>query len=108
MMVTAGLLYLALFALAARMQRHRRALLGQWQQRSVFQHLDVLGWLLLGLSLLSLWRAPDPGIALAGWVGLLALLGGGLMLGMTYRPVLARAAVPLAIALMLAGLRWPG
>ncbi|MDO7835475.1 DUF3325 family protein [Sphingobium sp. HBC34] len=108
MMVTAGLLYLALFALAAHMQRHRPALLGPWQKHPRIRHLAMAGWLLLGLSLLSLGRSPDAGMALVAWVGLLALLGGGVMLGMTYRPVVPRVGVPVAMMLILLGLIAPG
>jgi hypothetical protein len=104
MMVSAGILYLALFALAARMQRHRAVLLGPWQNKGFVPHMELAGWVLLGLSLASLWRTADPGMALVGWTGLLALLGGGVVLGMTYRPAVARLGVPAALAMVLLGL----
>jgi hypothetical protein len=107
MMLTAGLLYLSLFALAARMQRHRPVLLGGWQKRSFVPHLDMAGWICFALSLLSLLRHSDPGTALVSWVGLLALLGGVVMLGMTYRPALPRMGVPVALAMILLGLILP-
>lgn len=103
-MATIGLIYLALFALAARMQRHRPMLLGAWQRRPFVAHLELAGWTLFGLSLLSLWLWQDWGMALVAWVGLLPLLGGVLVLGMTYRPALPRAGVPVAIAVLVAGL----
>jgi hypothetical protein len=104
MTVTIGLLYLALFALAGRMQRHRPVLLARWQQRSFVGHLELAGWALLALSLLSLWLWADVGMALVAWIGLLPLLGGVVVLGMTYRPTVARAGVPVAAALTIAGL----
>lgn len=103
-MATIGLVYLALFALAARMQRHRPILLGAWQRRPFVAHLELAGWTLLGLSVLSLWLWQDVGMALVAWIGLLPLLGGVVVLGMTYRPTLPRAAVPVAAALVIAGL----
>ncbi|WP_196221869.1 DUF3325 family protein [Sphingobium sp. CAP-1] len=107
MMLTAGLLYLSLFALAARMQRHRPVLLGSWHKRPFVRHMEWAGWLLFALSLLSLWRSADPGMALVAWVGLLALLGGGIMLGMTYRPTWPRMGVPVASIMILSGLILP-
>jgi hypothetical protein len=107
MMLTAGLLYLSLFALAARMQRHRPVLLGGWQKHGFVPHLDMAGWTCFALSLVSLLRHSDPGMALVGWVGLLALLGGVVMLGMTYRPALPRIGVPIAGAMVLLGLILP-
>ncbi|WP_420143055.1 DUF3325 family protein [Sphingobium sp.] len=104
MMVTVGLLYLALFALAARMQRHRPILLGGWQCRPFVAHLELAGWTMFGLSLISLLLWQDAGMALVAWVGLLPLLAGILLLGMTYRPMVARAGVPTAMICMLAGL----
>jgi hypothetical protein len=104
MMLTIGLLYLSLFALAARMQRHRPVLLEAWQKRRFVAHLELAGWTLFGLSLLSLWLWQDKGMALVAWVGLLPLLGGIVLLGMTYRPVVPRAGVPLAAFLLIAGL----
>ncbi|WP_298399978.1 DUF3325 family protein [Sphingobium sp.] len=104
MMLTAGLLYLALFALAARMQRHKPVLLDAWQRRPLVAHLEMAGWALLALSLLSLGLAADPGKALVTWVGLLALLCGAIMLGMTYRPALPRIGVPVAALMIPLGL----
>lgn len=103
MMVTVGLIYLSLFALAARMHRHRPILLGPWQRRPFVAHLGLAGWTLLGVSIASLWFWDDVGMALVAWIGLLALFAGGLLLGMTYRPMLPRAAVALAVALVLLG-----
>ncbi|MEC3909314.1 DUF3325 family protein [Sphingobium sp. CR2-8] len=104
MMLTTGLLYLALFALAARMQRHRPLLLDAWQRHPFVAHLALAGWMLLGLSLLSLWLWADVDMALVAWIGLMPLLGGAIMLGMTYRPALPRIGVPVAAAMMVAGL----
>lgn len=104
MILTIGLLYLALFALAGRMQRHRPILLSIWQRRPFVGHLELAGWALLGLSLLSLWLWADIGMALVAWIGLVPLLGGVVVLGMTYRPAVARAGVPVAAALTIAGL----
>ena len=104
MMTTIGLLYLSLFALAARMQRHRPVLLGSWQKRRFISHLELAGWTLFGLSLLSLWLWADIGMALVAWTGLLPLLAGSVVLGMTYRPAVPRAGVPVAAILLVAGL----
>ncbi|RYM13855.1 DUF3325 family protein [Sphingobium cupriresistens] len=104
MTVTIGLLYLALFALAGRMQRHRPVLLTTWQRRPFVGHLELAGWTLLGLSLLSLMLWADVGMALIAWIGLLPLLGGVVVLGMTYRPAVARAGVPVAAVMLVAGL----
>lgn len=104
MMLTIGLLYLSLFALAARMQRHRPLLLTAWQKRPFVAHLELAGWTLFGLSLLSLCLWQDSGMALVAWIGLLPLLGGILLLGMTYRPAIPRAGVPIAGLLLVAGL----
>jgi hypothetical protein len=104
MMVTIGLLYLSLFALAARMQRHRPVLLDAWQRRPFTAHLQLTGWTLLGLSLVSLTLWHDVGMALVAWIGLLPLLAGALLLGMTYRPAFTRMGVPIAAALAVAGL----
>ncbi|WP_311267813.1 DUF3325 family protein [Sphingobium sp. WCS2017Hpa-17] len=104
MMLTIGLLYLSLFALAARMQRHRPVLLATWQKRPFVAHLELAGWTLFGLSLLSLWLWQDSGMALVAWVGLLPLLGGVVLLGMTYRPAIPRAGVPVAALLLITGL----
>jgi hypothetical protein len=104
MMLTIGLLYLALFALAGRMQRHRPVLLGAWQRRPFVSQLELMGWTLLGLSWFSLWQWPDIGMALVAWIGLLPLLAGAVVLAMTYRPMWARVGVPVATALAIAGL----
>jgi hypothetical protein len=104
MMASAGLLYLALFALAARMNRHRAVLLGPWQRRAFVPHLALAGWLLLALSLAGLWATADAGMALVEWIGLLALLSGGVTLCITYAPGVARAGVAAALALVLTGL----
>jgi len=104
MMATIGLLYLALFALAGRMQRHRPVLLTAWQKRPFVAYLAWAGWALLGLSLITLWLWTDLGMALVAWIGLLPLLGGVVILGMTYRPAVPRAGVPVAAALTIAGL----
>lgn len=104
MMLTIGLLYLSLFALAARMQRHRPVLLGNLQKRPFVAHLELAGWTLFGLSLFSLWLWQDVGMALVAWIGLLPLLGGVVLLGMTYRPDIPRAGVPIAALLLVAGL----
>jgi hypothetical protein len=104
MMLTIGLLYLSLFALAARMQRHRPVLLGTWQKRPFVAHLELAGWTLFGLSLLSLWLWADIGMALVAWVGSLPLLGGLVVLGMAYRPAVPRAGVPVAAMLLVAAL----
>lgn len=104
MMATIGLLYLSLFALAARMQRHRPVLLTTWQKRPFVAQLELAGWTLFGLSLLSLWLWQDVGMALVAWVGLLPLLGGIVLLGMTYRPAIPRAGAPVAAFLLVAGL----
>jgi hypothetical protein len=104
MIVTAGLLYLGLFALAASMDRHRRALAGPWHQPAVAPLLAPGGWCLLVLSLCSITPLWQGGVGLVSWCGLLPLVGGLLMLGLTYRPAWLRPGLVVAGLLILAGL----
>lgn len=104
MIATTGLLYLAIFALAAHKQRHRSVLLGPWERKALVPHLDLAGWLLLLLSLLSLCRAGDLGMAFVAWVGLVAAGASLVTIGMTYRPGLVQGGVALALAMTILGL----
>lgn len=104
MTASAGLLYLALFALAAHKQRHRPALLGPWERKAFVPHLDLAGWLLMLVSLLSLYPADDIGMAFVGWIGLVAAVACLVTLGMTYGPSLVQSGVAVALAMIIFGL----
>ena len=54
MIAAAGLLYLGLFAIAASMGRHRRALSGPWHQPATAPLLAPVGWCLILRSLLAM------------------------------------------------------
>lgn len=103
MIATAGLLYLGLFAIAANMDRHRRAMPGPWQDAAVAPILAPAGWTLLALSLLSIVPVWNGGVGLVSWCGLLPLIGGVLMLGLTYRAHWLRIALIPALMLVIAG-----
>lgn len=104
MIAMASLLYLGLFAIAASMNRHQRALDGPWQQSAIASTLAPAGWSLLALSLLSIAPVWNGGVGLVSWCGLLPLIGGGVMMGLTFRPDWLRIAVLPALALVVAGL----
>ncbi|MCI4591745.1 DUF3325 domain-containing protein [Sphingobium sp. BYY-5] len=104
MIASAGLLYLGLFALAAAMDRHRRVLAGPWHRPAIAPLLAPLGWCLLALSLLSIAPVWKGGVGLVSWCGLLPLVGGVVMLGLTYRPAWLRPGLAAAALLILAGL----
>ncbi|NWK97658.1 DUF3325 domain-containing protein [Sphingobium lactosutens] len=104
MIVTAGLLYLGLFALAASMDRHRRVISGPWQQPAVTPLLAPAGWCLLALSLFSIAPLWQGGVGLVSWCGLLPLIGGIIMLGLTYRPAWLQPGLVVACLFILAGI----
>ncbi|WP_325233724.1 DUF3325 domain-containing protein [Sphingobium sp.] len=103
MISSAGFLYLGLFALAASMDRHRRTLAGPWHRPPVAPLLAPTGWCLLGLSLLSIAPGWHGGIGLVNWCGLLPLVAGIMMLGLTYRPEWLRPGLVVALLLIAAG-----
>jgi len=97
-----GLLYLGMFALAAGMSRHADPLLGTQAKLTALRHPARYGWLLVALSLLLAIFARDGGQALVLWFGLIPLASAVILLGLTYRPAVPRAVVPLAILMVLA------
>lgn len=103
-MITAGLLYLGLFALAAGMARHAPALLGGWSAAPLAGRLPAIGWTLVALSLLATLAAADWPVALVRWVGLLPAMAGIILLGLTYHTSIPRAGVVVAAGLVLLGL----
>ena len=106
-MMMAGLLYLGLFALAAAMQRHRKALAGPWHGPTWAPLLAPGGWALLGLSLLPVVARWDNGVALVSWVGLLTVAGALILLGLTYRPHWLSRGLIAAIVILILGLILP-
>ena len=71
MIASAALLYLGLFLLAGRMQRHHAVLLGPWRDVARRTPMDLAGWGLMLLSLASLARAGEWSFAIVAWIGLL-------------------------------------
>lgn len=103
MIAAAGLLYLGLFAIAASMGRHRRALSGPWHQPATAPLLAPVGWCLILGSLLAMLPHWQGGVGLVSWIGLLPLLGGALLLGLSYRPRWLVHGAAAAALLSLAG-----
>lgn len=97
-----GLLYLGMFALAAGMSRHGPPLLGAQGKRAWLRHPARYGWALVALSALLAIFAGDGGQALVLWFGLIPLASAVILLGLTYRPAIPRACVPLAALLVVA------
>ncbi|HEU0095372.1 MAG TPA: DUF3325 family protein [Rhizomicrobium sp.] len=102
-MIAAGLLYLGLFALAASMSRHAPALLGGWKSAFPAAFLPATGWIFIALSLLVSLAAADWPIALVRWGGLLPLMAGVILLGLTFRAAVVQAGAIGAIGLILFG-----
>jgi len=102
-MIAAGLLYLGLFALAAGMPRHAHTLLGRWHIAPLIQYAPALGWTLILLSLLAALAVPDWPRALVGWFGLMPVMAGTLLLGLTFGVGIARAGAVFAVGLVIAG-----
>jgi len=96
-----GLLYLGMFALAAGMSRHAPPLLGAQSKLSALRHPARYGWVLVALSALLAAFAHDGGQALVLWFGLIPLVSAILLLGLTYRPAVPRAVVPVAALMVL-------
>ncbi|WP_370310359.1 DUF3325 family protein [Sphingobium abikonense] len=104
MIAAAGLLYLGLFALAASMNRHQRALAGPWHQPGAAPLLAPGGWLLILCSLIAMLPHWQGGIGLVSWIGLLPLVGGLLLLGLSYRPRCLVQGLGGAIAIVILGI----
>jgi len=102
-MIAAGLLYLGLFALAAAMPRHAPDLLGRWNAPPFATRLALIGWPLILLSLAATLLTPDWPRALVTWFGLVPLAAGMVLLGLSYRAVLAQGAALAAAVLVLVG-----
>ena len=102
-MIAAGLTLLGFFALAGAMPRHAPALLGHWAPGIRPGLLRALGWLLLVAALAATLSASDWPIALVRWFGLLPLAAGGVLLGLTYDPRLARGVAALGVPAILLG-----
>lgn len=97
-----GLLYLGMFALAAGMSRHGPPLLGPQGKHSWLRYPSRYGWALVALSALLAIFSRDGGQALVLWFGMIPLASAITLLGLTFRPAVARACVPIAILLVLA------
>ena len=97
-----GLFYLGMFALAAGMSRHGPPLLGTQAGRRWLRHPARYGWVLVALSALLAIFARDGGQALVLWFGLVPLVSAIILLGLTYRPAITRACLPIAALLILA------
>jgi hypothetical protein len=102
-MIAAGLLYLGLFALAAGMPRHTHRLLGRWHIVRPVHYAPVLGWSLILLSLLAALVVRDWPRALVAWFGLMPVMAGTLLLGLTFGAGIARTGAAFAVALVIAG-----
>ncbi|MBQ1500255.1 MAG: DUF3325 domain-containing protein [Sphingomonas sp.] len=100
-MAVAGLLYLGMFALAAGMSRHADPLLGPQAKRAALRHPARPGWALVALSFLVACLAGDGGRALVLWFGLIPFVSAIILLGLTYRPAVPRAVVPVAMLMVL-------
>jgi len=96
-----GLLYLGMFALAAGMSRHAPPLLAEQAKLAALRHPARWGWALVTLSALLAIFARDGGQALVLWFGLVPLVSAILLLGLTYRPAVPRAVVPVAALMVL-------
>lgn len=97
-----GLLYLGMFALAAGMSRHGPPLLGAQEKLPALRHPARYGWALITISALLAIFAHDGGQALVLWFGLVPFASAIVLLGLTYRPAVPRACVPVAALLVLA------
>jgi hypothetical protein len=96
-----GLLYLGMFALAAGMSRHGPPLLGAQGKLAWLRHPARYGWALIAVSALLAIFARDGGQALVLWFGAIPLVSAVILLGLTYRPAIARACVGFAALLIL-------
>ena len=103
MIAAAGLLYLGLFLLASSMSRHQRALAGPWHQPAMAPLLAPVGWLLILASLMAMLPHWQGRIGLVSWLGLLPLVGGLLLLGLSYRPHWLKQGAAGAIAVVILG-----
>ncbi|MEP9358002.1 DUF3325 domain-containing protein [Sphingomonas sp. KR3-1] len=97
-----GLLYLGMFALAAGMSRHEAPLLAGQARLAALRQPAYWGWGLVALSALLAVFARDGGQALVLWFGLVPFVSAILLLGLTYRPAVPRAVVPVAALMVLA------
>ena len=100
-MAITGLLYLGMFSLAAGMSRHAASLLGPQAKHIALRHPARFGWTLVALSFLIACFARDGGRALVLWFGLIPFVGAIVLLGLSYRPAVPRAMVPVAMLMVL-------
>ncbi|NIJ63227.1 hypothetical protein FHR20_000158 [Sphingomonas leidyi] len=100
-MAVAGLLYLGMFALAAGMSRHADPLLGARARHAALRHPARYGWALVAFSFLIACLAGDGGRALVLWFGLIPFASAIILLGLSYRPAVPRAMVPVAMLMVL-------
>lgn len=103
MIAIAASLYLALFALAASMARHGPVLLGHRYLARRARFARLAGGLLLGASFAMVFATPDWSMALIDWCGLAPLLGGTVLLGLTYGAPIARGGAVVALLGLLVG-----
>jgi len=102
-MIAAGLLYLGLFVLAAGMPRHTDTLLGRRHIAHLIHYAPALGWSLILLSLLGALAVRDWPRALVAWFGLMPVMAGTLLLGLTFGAGIARTGAVFAVGLVIAG-----
>ena len=102
-MIAAVLLYLGLFLLAAGMPRHADTLLGRRHIADLVPYAPALGWGLILLSLLAALAVRDWPRALVAWFGLMPVMAGTLLLGLTFGAGIARIGAVIAIGLAIAG-----
>lgn len=86
----AGLLYLALFLIAAGMARHGPVLLAPLWTKETERKAVVAGWSLLLLSLILVFAGPGWPFRLIEWLGLVPALAGAVLLGLSFAPWLPR------------------
>jgi len=93
----AGLLYLALFLIAAGMARHGPALLAPLWTQENGRRAAVAGWSLLLLSLILVFGGSGWPLRLIEWLGLVPALAGAVLLGLAFAPWLPRLGALAAI-----------
>jgi hypothetical protein len=104
LIASAGLLYLALYALAVAQPQHGDVLTARRLAVARRQQARFAGWLLLAASLLLALLTREPVNAALWWIGALPALGLPLVLARSYRPALARTGVRVAAIAAACGL----